>query len=965
MPAADTSPDSYTLLGVLFGAFVDSNDPHSKGKYAPNVPTSWNPIGETGTAIGNFLSEAARFEVIENPIQIAKQQINPQAINPLPEKWQSFGKVDSVKIKSKRFGTVTVGGHKGAGKVAVSWGTGAGASALTQIGGVLKGRGKAQIIKGAAPVLSWMVGSTKVARAGAAALIAHKTIKRPDIVGFVAKTSSFMHKAGKEHPISADEQYKFMTKGIALHIEAALKAAGLDPVLATKIARNKTFEKEFMQLIKTGKVKLDDPRSFKVYARWTLRRVSRKIGLTDVERQRIRQVTGERDFMRIVNRGRQAARTFATDKDAAKFAAASIGALGVADPRYSRLATYVSKITPHSKLEGFMADAAAFYLRYQAFKAEFGQTATLAGLATGELFKTFAKLGASDTGVKWELLGGDFIKNGGHYSAFVRHYLKRGRCLEHDPNDENRCIKWGYDPKTFMGKIFPTTYMPGSLGFYVPPEASRFRKMMFWAYRLHPWKLLTGAIDGSLFMDLWLYGSKGGKLDYNQLPLYARLSLRVMNSLPYRIWNRGFTVLKAMRDLPTVLATAPERMTYWMVGKAVDKFKKGVVDRLKKGAKWVAKKALKLLMKTKLGKLIAKLVAKLISILLDTIIPGLGRVFSILRKLPVIGGIIDQAILELIKLARILAWIAGLFFILLIMSSFMIMGSILGGLFGIVSSIRDDVSGAVGTFASNPDSDNLLYDTEELPNDCGDIYYDEYRHEPMDSQYTLDPNDGGHSECFVHKGYVSQGPFGQTTHGYCCEPEIANKRKGFLKDCQRCRLGCSGSCDGCPVTDQYAIDVSNDKKDGKFDMEIYAPVRGKIIKCETEIVHFDKLGDVKNGQILVLQDVETGYLYYFIHTVCAPYVAALKTKYPDLVIPKGIMIARTATFSDIPAYVQKSPYWGGAHVHFFVIGPTGKYVYTGKWFKEKCSSYITLPEYVNKQFDPSHCNKVGGGCVNY
>ncbi len=364
-------------------------------------------------------------------------------------------------------------------------------------------------------------------------------------------------------------------------------------------------------------------------------------------------------------------------------------------------------------------------------------------------------------------------------------------------------------------------------------------------------------------------------------------------------------------------------------------------------------------MNTRVGRWLKASFANQLAFLSDVILPGLGRAFSLLRKVPVLGHMIDTAILELIKLLRILAWMAGLFFMVLVFSSFMLLGSFVGGILGMVSSSRDDATGATGVYASVPDSTSLLYDTEELPLDCGDLYYDEAIHEPMDSKYTLDPDDGGYSECFVRKGYVSQGPFGQTTHAYCCEQEVANKRKGFLQECQRCRLDCEGSCDGCPVTDQYAIDVSNDKKDGKFDMEIYAPVDGRVLRCETETVHFDDLGDVKNGQLLILQDLKTGYLYYFIHTVCAPYV------YPGLVVSKGTMIARTATFNDIPIYVQESPYWGGAHVHFFVKAPTGKYIYTGDWFKEKCGEYITLPTYVNKQFDSSYCNKLGGGCVNY
>ncbi len=559
MPSAAESPDSYTLLGALFSAFVDSNDPGSGAGYAPNTPVPWNnPIGEAGTAVANFLTEAAHYELIKNPIEIAKQQINAKAINPLPAKLQKFGYVDEVTITSKRFGEVKVGGSRGAGAIKVDlWTASKGASALTQIEGILKGRTKAKIIKGAAPVLSWMVGSSRVARSGAAALIAQRTIKRLDIVGFVAKTSAFVRRAsGKGKAITQTEEDNFLAKGVALHIEAALRNAGLSRQLAIKLSRNKALEREFLQLVHAGKIKLDDPRSFRVYVRWTLRRVSRQLNLTDAERARIRQVTGERSFRNFVQRGRRAARAFKNDKDAAKFAARSIGALGVVDPRYSKLAEYVDRIEPRTKSEEFFADAAAFYLRFQAFRAEFGTTASIAGLATGEIFKTFAKLGASDTSVKWELLGSKLAGARGEYAEFVRHYL----------GDD-------FNPKTFMGKLFPTTYMPGSLGFYVPQEASRFRKAMFWAYRLHPWKLLTGAIDGSLFLDLWLYGSRGGTLEYDKLPWYARASLKVLNSKPFRIWNKGFTVLKAMRDLPTVIATSPERLGYWVGAKIFKKAK--------------------------------------------------------------------------------------------------------------------------------------------------------------------------------------------------------------------------------------------------------------------------------------------------------------------------------------------------------------------------------------------------------
>ncbi len=968
---------TYDLLGQIFDLFAGEEE-DNKG-YAPRVPVV-DPFQGVMTAMGEWMGEVSTSIVLKQPLKQIEKELNfgmYDLTGNFPEAFQKVGDVGPVKKTDSKGQTVAYGRSFGVGGQKVThknwfqalvtpW-------AVIDTSAILKSQKEARAIQRRERLLSAIGGASTSARAGVIGLAALTVTKRRDIAAYISSVR------GTKIPQSHE---KLVTKGISVALEGLLASSGVRKSTIKEIVRSRQFESFMLREFQNAGGKISHAKMRQIVGRY-LQSISRSQSISVADRHGIKRLLKSKDFYQSIGEVAKEATRAKDTGDYTKFIKKSLEHLGKVDRRYSNIGKYVDAISVKSLPDKVLANSTFFYYRFKNFQKEWGDTGTIAGFLTGRAFRTIAASG---------LLVDKVDNSPDAYAKYKGLYNKYFKCTKwdeiKDPNTgrviAKKCKEWGVKNLNFLGMDFVgATFLPNAGPFYISHNASAVRKMAFWAYRLHPYQLAKGVLDGSLFYDMWAYASQGGRLSYSQMKWYGKLSYKILNNKAYALYLKSISAVKAVRDLPMYVASLPSKAITGAAKKTGNFVKKKVKD----GLKWVGKKIGKLMDKFKITKLIKEAMMKVLARVLDLLGPGLGVLFDILRKIPIVGQAIDWVIIELTKLGLFIGYFVIFLAILLILD----LKDSFSGLTSSVGighpTVKQEQSGAVGMGGAIPDLAQPHYSTEEglAGGLCtSDTCYDKGYARPVDDNFNFQD-----ASCMVAGGTVTQGPYGQTTHARCCPQELIDQKKGkyFVLDCGRCRTGCPGSCDGCPVTFSYAIDVAYLPREqyniryygNRIATEdlvpqkelIYSPVDGTVEKCEVDTVPFlekDSSGkevvvEKDVGEWLIVKDNKTGATFRFVHVVCTGYVRLHEH------VKKGEVVARLAEKEDDGTILtaNDNDYWHGPHLHFQVADASGLYINSTDWFFSACvdTGKVRVGGDIMKQFSCSCQKGIPGGCVTW
>ncbi len=936
--------DSFDVLGSLFSILFASNDPNS-GRYAPQVllePISevatylpqlgWQLTGksiqgawgslvrsaslkERAVDVGNILF--GKPEIPTGRPLTPEEQVEVRISNFLyrlvgrrgsiskltfrKKKRRRSGVEEELEGKAVEFKGVAEGGMRvgvtGLGNLLFK----PGAFVDSYFGDLKK---KRKLLKDFRRIVAAGKG-TQAAGVFAVALAAGA---RKDMAVFLAQV------AGTQRDKWVGKGEKMVYKGVSLflegHLRAQLQAAGVPASEVDKVikalVKDRTLERNMVDIIKNGLQNgLSNDQIKQRLASYLQARFIQTAG-SRLQRARVRNVNTIEGIVRnTFNSVTQQGAPNNLDEVIEK------GLEGIEKKNFGELAEKalapwqtlpgtrgISKLVHIARNTkenyGWGEKAGWWYLRWKDYQGRGGLFSPV-GILTGDFFLFVSGATAFWTYKKKYRVGGREIsaapeldweairRRGGVYQRFVDSYFARTATGEY--------------AKKFVGPGMGLFTSPNAtlLPFRGPTlldiRANKFQRGAWWMYRLHPFQLVKGVLDGGLFFDLWAYGSKWGQLDYASLPRYAQISMRILNNKYYQAWLKGVAWLKYMKDLPTMAVEA------------------GLV-----GAKQLALKGIsKFVVKTGLGRLLSKLIRKITALasrfMIDTALSalsgGLYAAYKFLTKIPIIGGMlekfVDTIVKELVKLGVIL--ILG--FILAIFLTIVQIGMI----FSYVPRLIGDAFGKVKKWIKRKvfraDPHYSIPDASHLP-PFVDVDM------PQTNLQTIQPANasdvpGMVAVCPVGGGYITQGPYGSYSHALC--------KKGRW------------------VSINFAVDVGLGA-----GQPIYAPVSGKIIACQPYYP-----GGTYIGDRMILHS-DTGYDFIFLHLKCAVSAGAK--------VNQGDVIGVIAGEAD---GVVRSNYWDGPHLHFVLYNwKKGKFANGAEWFRQVCP-FVSPKAGVENQFNPSKC----------
>ncbi len=753
---------------------------------------------------------------------------------------------------------------------------------------------KGDLLKPDGITLFKAIVGTGVAAQGAGVFAAtYARTRRKDLAAFLSETRTGKGKWSKKHD-------HMIAKGVAFRIEAELRRAGVPESKIKALVHNKSFQKKIITIIQknqeTRKKSLLEFKDadIKALSNSVFTEVMGhldsnldRIGLPDEQLKKVKaKLLGKIEKQEGESDEEFNQRKEQIEKENKQMIGGivSLGVNGAKEGDFSRMAEASLSSHPDSVYKSLAALAGAadgkmnfgekmqwYHFRYNDLKARAGQSLTFAGFLTGDAFKFMAGANAytKANGAKFDV--GALYKHGGKAEkSFVENFYapkEYKMCKDAEGKATNEVCKdkdgnpivlgWKMKHLGLGSYSENATFLPyfGATPFDVL-RANKMQKTMFWAYRLHPFQAVKGALDGSLWLDFMAYGTKMGTQPISSSRL-ARLGSSVLNNRVYRTWLKGVSGIKFVKDLPIIAMDAGVDAGKKLISKSVNKILSSAVGKAAK-------------------KLVKKLVNVLISIGLGAVTGGIATAIQFLRKLPIIGSLIDKVLFEAAKLLLIIAWFFLLMIILFIanLDYYIPGGKILTGIKKTYSKIVHH-TGASSAF---PSQDEPLYvdvDTTGTAN-------------PGVTDNTDIPPTAG-VPCIVDTGVIVQGPFGTWSHAVC-DPSTHT-----LKSIS------------------YATDISG-------HLKIYAPADGNVSCIPLTVEEIRNPGHyVYIGHRLTL--TSGSYAYNFVHVDC------LKTGH----VNKGDLIAVTSS------NLTRSNNWTNEHLHLYVKNnSTGAYANGAEWFLNIC-----------------------------